>query len=52
MVEYADTEFISLSKYIKNTSTGREMQEGGEMGTYCICITDSLCYKAETDTPL
>ena len=21
-------------------------------GTICICITDSLCYKAETDTPL
>ena len=31
---------------------GREMQEGREMGTYCICITDSLCYKAEADTPL
>ena len=31
---------------------GREMQEGREMGTYCICITDSLCYKAETTTPL
>ena len=25
----------------------REMQEGREMGTYCICITDSLCYKAD-----
>ena len=31
---------------------GREMQEGREMGTYCICITDSLCYKAEANTPL
>ena len=26
------------------------MQEGREMGTYCICITDSLCYKAEANT--
>ena len=31
---------------------GREMQEGRDMGTYCICITDSLCYKAEANTPL
>ena len=31
---------------------GREMQEGREMGTYCICITDSLCYKAETNTTM
>ena len=29
---------------------GREMQEGRDMGTYCICITDSLCYKAEANT--
>ena len=28
------------------------MQEGREMGTYCICITDSLCYKAEANTLL
>ena len=28
------------------------MQEGRDMGTYVICITDSLCYKAETNTPL
>ena len=28
---------------------GREMQEGRGMGTYCICITDSLCYKAEAN---
>ena len=27
------------------------MQERREMGTYCICITDSLCYKAEANTP-
>ena len=31
---------------------GREMQEGREMGTYCICVADSLCFKAETNTPL
>ena len=31
---------------------GREMQEGREMGTYCICITDSLCYKADANTLL
>ena len=31
---------------------GREKQEGRDMGTYCICITDSLCYKAEANTPL
>ena len=30
---------------------GRETQEGRDIGT-CICITDSLCYKAETNTPL
>ena len=23
-----------------------------EMGTYCICITDSLCYKADVNTLL
>ena len=31
---------------------GREMQEGREMGTYCIRITDSLCYKADANTLL
>ena len=30
----------------------RETQEGGDMGDLCICIADSLCYKAETNTPL
>ena len=30
---------------------GREMQEGGDMGIY-IYMADSLCYKAETNTPL
>ena len=25
---------------------------GKRYGDICICITDSLCYKAETDTPL
>ena len=29
-----------------------KFQEGREMGTYCICITDSLCYKAEANTLL
>ena len=28
------------------------MQEGREMGTYCVCVTDSLCCKAEANTPL
>ena len=28
---------------------GREIQEGGDMEIY---ITDSLCYTAETNTPL
>ena len=28
---------------------GRETKEGGDMG---ICIADSLCYKADTNTPL
>ena len=28
---------------------GREMQEGGDI---CIRIADSLCYTAETNTPL
>ena len=31
---------------------GREAQEGGVMGIYIICIADSLCYTAETKTPL
>ena len=31
---------------------GREMQEGGEMGTYCVCVADSLCCKAEANTLL
>ena len=30
---------------------GRETQEGGH-GDVCICIADSLCYTAETNTPL
>ena len=31
----------------------REGDARGEIyGDICICITDSLCYKAETDTPL
>ena len=31
---------------------GRETQEGRLYGDICICIADSLCYKAETNTPL
>ena len=31
---------------------GREMQEGREMGTYCICIADSLCYRADANALL
>ena len=32
---------------------GREGDaRGKKYGDICICITDSLCYKAETDTPL
>ena len=32
---------------------GREGDARGKRyGNICICITDSLCYKAETDTPL
>ena len=32
---------------------GRERDAGGKRyGSICICITDSLCYKAETNTPL
>ena len=32
---------------------GREGDARGKTyGDICICITDSLCYKAETDTPL
>ena len=30
----------------------RETQEGGDNADICICIADSLCYKAETNTPL
>ena len=32
---------------------GREGDTRGKRyGDICICITDSLCYKAETNTPL
>ena len=32
---------------------GREGEASGKRyGDICICITDSLCYKAETNTPL
>ena len=32
---------------------GREGDaKGKRYGDICICITDSLCYKAETNTPL
>ena len=32
---------------------GREGDATGKRyGDMCICITDSLCYKAETNTPL
>ena len=32
---------------------GREGDARGKTyGNICICITDSLCYKAETNTPL
>ena len=32
---------------------GREGDARGKRYEYiCICITDSLCYKAETNTPL
>ena len=30
----------------------REMQEGGNIVIYVICIVDSLCYKAETNTQI
>ena len=32
---------------------GREGDAGGRRcGNICICMTDSLCYRAETNTPL
>ena len=32
---------------------GREGDAGGKRyGNVCICVADSLCYKAETNTPL
>ena len=32
---------------------GREGDAGGRRcGNMCICMTDSLCYRAETNTPL
>ena len=31
---------------------GREGDARGKRGNIRICITDSLCYKAETNTPL
>ena len=36
-----------------NREDGREGDARGKRyGDICICITDSLCYKAETNTPL
>ena len=36
-----------------NREGGREGDARGKRyGNICICITDSLCYKAETNTPL
>ena len=30
----------------------KETQEGGDMGMYVYVLADSLCYTAETNTPL
>ena len=36
----------------KDREGERETQEGGDMGIYVLCIADSLCYTAATNTPL
>ena len=43
----------SGSSINKNQNRGREEDARRKIyGNICICITDSLCYKAETNTPL
>ena len=38
---------------LEHIRIGREGDARGKRcGDICICITDSFCYKAETDTPL
>ena len=40
-------------KQTKADEVGGEGEARGKRyGDICICITDSLCYKAETNTPL
>ena len=48
-----------IETVIKNVPTGWDREGGREgeargkrYGDICICITDSLCYTAETNTPL
>ena len=46
---HQELEEIIISKVlVKNWMQAR----GKRYGNICICITDSLCYKAETNTPL
>ena len=56
--------FLILGKVLVQSKLGKNLEEwdreggregdarGKRYGNICICITDSLCYKAETNTPL
>ena len=46
---------LGLCDYLEgwDREGGREGDSRGKRyGDICVCITDSLCYKAETNTPL
>ena len=45
--------FMDLSPMVKEIrSEINKYARGRRYGDICICIADSLCYKAETNTPL
>ena len=55
----AATELREISSVLCDHLAGWDREGGREgdargkrYGDICICITDSLCYKAETNTPL
>ena len=52
MLQPKDIDWLNGYKS-KTLIYGREGDARGKRyGNICICITDSLCYKAETNTPL
>ena len=47
-----DAHIRSLKKSTTREGGREGDARGKRYGNICICITDSLCYKAETNTPL